>query len=75
MLDRFRFAPFVFIVAIIGYLDSVVDAQTDLTARVSVPRSLAAALAEIPFATADPVIGAEINEVCAGCHVGWLYRG
>ena len=25
-------------------------------------------LSDIPFADADPAIGAEINEVCAGCH-------
>lgn len=68
MFHHFRFAPFVLFGAVIGFAVTIVTAQTGLSDAESELGSLAANTASIPFMNADPLIGAEINEVCAGCH-------
>jgi cytochrome c553 len=68
MFHHSRFAPFGLFGAVIGFAVTGVTAQTGLSDVESEPGSLAAKTAAIPFEIADPTIGAEINEVCAGCH-------
>lgn len=68
MLHRVQLTPCLLFAGCVGLLVPGVSDPRELAQSLPAPRFLAAALADIPFATADPVIGAEINEVCAGCH-------